>query len=178
MYGIRAIYFKRINKSYKNNCLDISQAESSMMAMARVVRLRVQSKFSPIVTSTHLFSMFYGYRNPTWKCPVFQQNHKMAFESPIRLPQRHPPDTPVRLDAGLHQLTPAVARPGTPVLPALADPRVPANSRPLTALERAALVLYAASDPSVAQKAKPGEFVTCLAPFDLLQSPINRATQV
>jgi len=53
MYGIRAIYFKKINKRRKNNYLDISQGDSSMMAMARVVRLRVQSRFNPIITSTH-----------------------------------------------------------------------------------------------------------------------------
>jgi transposase-like protein len=43
----------------------------------------------------------------------------------------------------------------------------------LTACEQAELILYAALDPSVASKAKLGEFVKCLDHFDLLQSPIN-----
>lgn len=47
------------------------------------------------------------------------------------------------------------------------------NFRHLTAFEQAELILYAALDPSVANKAKLGEFVKCLDHFDLLQSPIN-----
>jgi transposase-like protein len=47
------------------------------------------------------------------------------------------------------------------------------NFRQLTAFEQAELILYAALDPSVADKAKLGEFVKCVDHFDLLQSPIN-----
>lgn len=86
--------------------------------------------------------------------------------------QRHPPDVPVRLDADLIGWPlPLVPRWLDQALPTLVNPRVPANSRPLTALEQAELILYAASDPSVTNKAKLGKFVTCWAPFDLLQSP-------
>ena len=47
------------------------------------------------------------------------------------------------------------------------------NFRHLTAFEQAEMILYAALDPSVASKAKQGEFVKCLDHFDLLQCPIN-----
>ena len=43
----------------------------------------------------------------------------------------------------------------------------------LTAFEQAEMILYAALDPTVASRAKKGEFVTCLDHFELLQSPIN-----
>ena len=39
--------------------------------------------------------------------------------------------------------------------------------------EQAEMILYAALDPTVASRAKKGEFVTCLDHFELLQSPIN-----
>jgi transposase len=47
------------------------------------------------------------------------------------------------------------------------------NSRQLTAFEQAELILYAALDPSVASRARKGEFVTCLDHFDLLQTARN-----
>ena len=47
------------------------------------------------------------------------------------------------------------------------------NFHQLTAFEQAEMVLYAALDPTVASRAKKGEFVTCLDHFELLQSPIN-----
>jgi hypothetical protein len=47
------------------------------------------------------------------------------------------------------------------------------NFRHLTAFEQAEMILYAALDPSVASKAKQGEFVKCLDHFDLLQCPKN-----
>jgi transposase-like protein len=47
------------------------------------------------------------------------------------------------------------------------------NFHRLTAFEQAELILYAALDPSVASRAKKGDFVTCFDHFDLLQSPIN-----
>jgi hypothetical protein len=47
------------------------------------------------------------------------------------------------------------------------------NFHQLTAFEQAELILYAALDPTVASRAKKGEFVTCLDHFELLQSPIN-----
>jgi transposase-like protein len=47
------------------------------------------------------------------------------------------------------------------------------NFRHLTAFEQAEMILYAALDPSVASKAKKGEFVKWLDHFDLLQCPIN-----
>jgi hypothetical protein len=47
------------------------------------------------------------------------------------------------------------------------------NFRHLTAFEQAEMILYAALDPSVASKAKKGEFVKCLDHFDLLQSARN-----
>ena len=47
------------------------------------------------------------------------------------------------------------------------------NFHPLTAFEQAEMILYAALDPSIASKAKKGEFVKCLDHFDLLQSARN-----
>src|SRR5713101_9110299 len=47
------------------------------------------------------------------------------------------------------------------------------NFSQLTACEQAELILYAALDPSIASKAKKGEFVKCLDHFDLLQSARN-----
>ena len=47
------------------------------------------------------------------------------------------------------------------------------NFHQLTAFEQAELILHAALDPSVASRAKKGEFVTCLDHFELLQSAIN-----
>ncbi len=47
------------------------------------------------------------------------------------------------------------------------------NFRQLTAFERAELILHAALDPSVASRAKKGEFVRCFDHFDLLQTAIN-----
>jgi hypothetical protein len=35
------------------------------------------------------------------------------------------------------------------------------------------MILYAALDPSVASRARKGEFVTCLDHFDLLQTARN-----
>jgi hypothetical protein len=47
------------------------------------------------------------------------------------------------------------------------------NFRQLTAFEQAELILHAALDPSVASRAKKGEFVRCFDHFDLLQTAIN-----
>jgi transposase-like protein len=47
------------------------------------------------------------------------------------------------------------------------------NYRQLTAFEQAELILHAALDPSVASKARKGDFVKALDHFELLQSPIN-----
>src|SRR5437870_8107257 len=47
------------------------------------------------------------------------------------------------------------------------------NFHQLTAFEQAEMILYAALDPSIASKAKKGEFVKCLDHFDLLQSARN-----
>jgi hypothetical protein len=47
------------------------------------------------------------------------------------------------------------------------------NLHQLTAFEQAEMILYAALDPAVARRAKKGEFVICLDPFELLQSAIN-----
>ena len=47
------------------------------------------------------------------------------------------------------------------------------NCRQGNAFEQAELILYAALDPSIASKARKGEFVKCLDHFDLLQTPIN-----
>jgi hypothetical protein len=42
-----------------------------------------------------------------------------------------------------------------------------------TACEQAELILQAALDPPTASRARKGEFVACLDPFDLLQTAIN-----
>src|SRR5499427_10720130 len=47
------------------------------------------------------------------------------------------------------------------------------NFHQLTAFEQAEMILYAALAPSIASKAKKGEFVKCLDHFDLLQSARN-----
>ena len=47
------------------------------------------------------------------------------------------------------------------------------NFHQLTAFEQAEMIVYAALDPSVASKARKGDFVRCLDHFELLQSPIN-----
>jgi hypothetical protein len=47
------------------------------------------------------------------------------------------------------------------------------NFHQLTAFEQAELILHAALDPSVASKARKGDFVKSLDYFELLQSPIN-----
>lgn len=47
------------------------------------------------------------------------------------------------------------------------------NFRQLTAFEQAELILYAALDPAIASRARKGDFVRSLDPFELLQSPIN-----
>jgi hypothetical protein len=43
----------------------------------------------------------------------------------------------------------------------------------LTAFEQAELIVYAALDPAVANRANRGEIVKCLDHFDLLQTAIN-----
>ena len=47
------------------------------------------------------------------------------------------------------------------------------NFHQLTAFEQAEMILYAALDPSIASKAKKGEFVRCFDHFDLLQTARN-----
>jgi transposase-like protein len=47
------------------------------------------------------------------------------------------------------------------------------NFRQQNACEQAALILQAALDPAIADRAKKGEFVTCFDHFDLLQTAIN-----
>src|SRR5262249_48227113 len=47
------------------------------------------------------------------------------------------------------------------------------NFRQLHAFEQAELILQAALDPTIASRAKKGEFVTCFDHFDLLQTAIN-----
>ncbi len=47
------------------------------------------------------------------------------------------------------------------------------NFRQQNAFEQAELILRAALDPTIARKARKGEFVTCLDHFDLLQIAIN-----
>jgi transposase len=47
------------------------------------------------------------------------------------------------------------------------------NFRHQNACEQAELILRAALDPSIASRAKKGEFVTCLDHFNLLQTAIN-----
>ena len=47
------------------------------------------------------------------------------------------------------------------------------NFRQQNAFEQAELILRAALDPTIARKARRGEFVKCLDHFDLLQIAIN-----
>ena len=47
------------------------------------------------------------------------------------------------------------------------------NFRSQNAFEQAEMILRAALDPSVARRARKGEFVTCFDHFNLLQTPIN-----
>ena len=47
------------------------------------------------------------------------------------------------------------------------------NFRHQNALEQAELILYAALDPTIASKARKGDFVRWLDHFDLLQTAIN-----
>ena len=47
------------------------------------------------------------------------------------------------------------------------------NFRQLTACEQAELILYAALDPTIVSRAKKGDFVKGLDPFELLQSARN-----
>jgi hypothetical protein len=47
------------------------------------------------------------------------------------------------------------------------------NFHQLTAFEQAEMILYAALDPTIASRAKKGEFVTGLDHFDLLQCARN-----
>ena len=47
------------------------------------------------------------------------------------------------------------------------------NFRQQNAFEQAELILYAALNPTIASKARKGDFVRCLDHFELLQSPIN-----
>ena len=47
------------------------------------------------------------------------------------------------------------------------------NFHRLTAFEQAELILHAALDPTVASKARKGDFVRCLDHFELLQTAIN-----
>jgi hypothetical protein len=47
------------------------------------------------------------------------------------------------------------------------------NFRQLTACEQAEMILYAALDPSIASRARKGDFVRCLDHFDLLQTARN-----
>ena len=42
------------------------------------------------------------------------------------------------------------------------------NLHQLTAFEQAEMIVYAARDPTVASRAKKGEFVTCLDHLDLI----------
>lgn len=47
------------------------------------------------------------------------------------------------------------------------------NFRQQNAFEQAELILYAALDPTIASRARKGEFVRCFDHFDLLQTAIN-----
>jgi hypothetical protein len=47
------------------------------------------------------------------------------------------------------------------------------NLHQLTAFEQAELILHAAFDPTIASRAKKGDFVKCLDHFDLLQTARN-----
>ena len=50
---------------------------------------------------------------------------------------------------------------------------VSADFRSQNAFEQAELILHAALDPSVASKARKGDFIRCIDHFDLLQTAIN-----
>ena len=50
------------------------------------------------------------------------------------------------------------------------------NFRQHNAFEQAEFILRAALDPTIASRARKGEFVMCFDHFDLLQTPINRAS--
>jgi hypothetical protein len=50
------------------------------------------------------------------------------------------------------------------------------NLRQHNACEQAELILQAALDPTIASRAKKGQFVMCFDHFDLLQTAINWAT--
>jgi hypothetical protein len=52
------------------------------------------------------------------------------------------------------------------------------NFRQQNAFEQAELILRAALDPSIAGRAKKGEFVMCFDHFDLLQTAINGANSL
>jgi transposase-like protein len=47
------------------------------------------------------------------------------------------------------------------------------NFRQHNAFEQTEFILRAALDPTIASRARKGEFVTCFDHFDLLQTPIN-----
>jgi hypothetical protein len=47
------------------------------------------------------------------------------------------------------------------------------NSGYQNAFEQAEMIVQAALDPSVASKARKGDFVACLDHFDLRQTPVN-----
>jgi transposase len=47
------------------------------------------------------------------------------------------------------------------------------NVRQRNAFEQAELIMQAALDPTIASRARRGEFVKCFDHFDLLQTPIN-----
>jgi hypothetical protein len=47
------------------------------------------------------------------------------------------------------------------------------NFHQLTAFEQAELILHAALDPTIASRARKGEFVKGIDPFDLLQTVRN-----
>jgi hypothetical protein len=47
------------------------------------------------------------------------------------------------------------------------------NVRHRNVFEQAEMILQAALDPAIASRARRGEFVKCLDPFDLLQTVIN-----
>jgi hypothetical protein len=47
------------------------------------------------------------------------------------------------------------------------------NFHPLTAFEQAEMMVYAALDPAIASRARPGTWVTCLDHYNLLQTARN-----
>ena len=47
------------------------------------------------------------------------------------------------------------------------------NFRQYNAFEQAELILQAALDPTIASKARKGDFIRCFDHFDLLQTAIN-----